>query len=252
MDSFHPLAHPDLPTIELHGYLRALVCIHCHNQLSRIEFQRSLSALNPAWAAFLERVLATGALDSENPAERRAKGLKSNPDGDVDVPDAPYTTFRYPACPSCLSNPPILANDIRARVEIDGDGAWSPKSTAGILKPAVVMFGESIHPEIKKGTEIAIHAADRILVVGSSLATYSAWRLVKQAKEWNMPIGILNLGGVRGEESFYSDMGPSSNGEIGFRCNENAVDILPAVVENIRERHLLREERRNFTSHALP
>jgi NAD-dependent deacetylase sirtuin 4 len=44
-------------------------------------------------------MLASGALDTENPIERRKKGLKANPDGDVDVPDAPYTTFRYPACP---------------------------------------------------------------------------------------------------------------------------------------------------------
>ena len=89
------MAHPDLPTIELHGYLRSLICINCHNQFSRSVFQDSLFLLNPRWAAFLEEILASGALDSENPVERRAKGLKSNPDGDVDVPNAPYTTFRY-------------------------------------------------------------------------------------------------------------------------------------------------------------
>ena len=186
-------------------------------------------------------MLATGALDSENPAERSAKGLKSNPDGDVDVPDAPYTTFRYPACPTCLSNPPTLANGIKARVEIDSDGAWSPRSTAGVLKPAVVMFGESIAPEIKRRTETVMNAADRILVVGSSLATYSAWRLVKQAKERIMPIGILNLGGVRGEESFYSDVDSSNDGKLGFRCSENADKILPAVVENLRKHHRFHE-----------
>ena len=233
VDSFHPMAHPHLPTIELHGYLRALVCIHCHKQLPRRQFQRSLSALNPAWAVFLEKMLANGALDSENPTERRAKGLKSNPDGDVDVPNAPYTTFRYPACPSCLANPPMLANGTRARVETDCDNAWSPNSTGGVLKPAVVMFGESISSEIKTGAETAINCAGRILVIGSSLATYSAWRLVKQAKERNMPIGILNLGGVRGEESFYTGIGPANDGEAGFRCNDSAGEILPKVAEHL-------------------
>ena len=228
------MAHPDLPTIELHGYLRSLVCIHCHNQLARSHFQDSLSLLNPQWAAFLEEMMATGALDSENPAERKARGLKSNPDGDVDVPNAPYTTFRYPPCPTCLVSPPTLADGTRASVEVDDDGAWSPTSNAGILKPAVVMFGESIASDIKNAAEEAIDEASRILVVGSSLATYSAWRLVKRAKERQLPIGILNLGGVRGEESFYADLEIPNEGELGVRCNESADQLLPKVVDNLQ------------------
>ena len=235
VDSFHPVAHPNLPTIELHGYLRALNCIHCHNQLPRSEFQTSLSRLNPEWAAFLEEMLANGALDSENPSERRAKGLKSNPDGDVDVPNAPYNTFRYPACPTCLANPPILPDGRKARVEIDGDGAWSPNSTAGVLKPAVIMFGESIAQDVKVAAEKAINDAGRILVIGSSLATYSAWRLVKQAKERSMPIGILNIGGVRGEESFFQNLKLGNDGRWAFRCNDSADKILPKVAENLQK-----------------
>lgn len=234
VDSFHSMAHPDLPTIELHGYLRSLICVHCHNQLSRSDFQISLSTLNPQWASFLEEMLITGALESENPVERKARGLKSNPDGDVDVPDAPYTTFRYPACPTCVVSPPILADGTRASVEVDDDGAWSPTSNAGVLKPAVVMFGESIASDVKAAAERAIDESSRILVVGSSLATYSAWRLVKRAKERRFPIGILNLGGVRGEESFYADLETANEGELGFRCNESADQLLPKVVDNLQ------------------
>ena len=234
VDSFHSMAHPDLPTIELHGYLRSLICVHCHNQLSRSDFQASLSTLNPQWAAFLEEMLMTGALDSENPVERKARGLKSNPDGDVDVPDAPYTTFRYPACPACVATPPILADGTRASVEVDDDGAWSPTSNAGVLKPAVVMFGESIASDVKAAAERAIDESSRILVVGSSLATYSAWRLVKRAKERHFPIGILNLGGVRGEESFYTNLETTNEGELGFRCNESADQLLPKVVDYLQ------------------
>lgn len=234
VDSFHSMAHPDLPTIELHGYLRSLICIHCHNQLLRSEFQKSLSLLNPQWAEFLEEMLASGALNSENPAERKAKGLKSNPDGDVDVPDAPYTTFRYPACPICLTKPPTSADGTKARVEVDDDGAWLSISNAGVLKPAVVMFGESIAADIKTATEKAIDDAGRVLVIGSSLATYSAWRLVKRAKERSLPIGVLNLGGVRGEDSFYADINPRNEGESAFRCNESADKLLPLLVENLR------------------
>ena len=235
VDSFHPRAHPELPTIELHGYLRSLVCISCHNHLPRTMFQDSLSSLNPAWAAFLAEILESGALDTEHPEERRKRGLRTNPDGDVDLPDAPYSTFRYPACPTCLVNPPILANGTRSIVEVDVDGAWSPSSTAGILKPAVVMFGESITPAVKAAAEEAIDTASRILVVGSSLATYSAWRLVKRAKERGMALGILNLGGVRGEESFFADVDPPNGGEKGVRCSESADKILPMLAETLRD-----------------
>ena len=234
MDSFHPVVHPELPTLELHGYLRSLVCIQCHNHLPRSEFQHHLSVLNPKWAAFLAEMLEVGALESENPDERRKKGLKTNPDGDVDLPDAPYSTFRYPPCPVCLANPPLLPNGSRSRVEVDSNGAWSPSSTAGVLKPAVIMFGESIPADVKLAAERAIDEASRILVIGSSLATYSAWRLVRRAKERNMPIGILNLGGVRGEESFLAGIERTNAGELGVRCNESSEEVLPKVVDRLR------------------
>ena len=181
-------------------------------------------------------MLEAGALDTENPDERRKKGLKTNPDGDVDLPDAPYSTFRYPACPTCLLKPPILTDGTKARVEVDIDGAWSPSSTGGVLKPAVVMFGESIAAELKRAAEEAIDNASRILVVGSSLATYSAWRLVKRAKERKMPIGVLNLGGVRGEESFFPENSMVNAGEHGTRCSQSADKILPHVVEGLERK----------------
>ena len=174
------------------------MCVNCGHDYPRKEFQQKLSKLNPAWASFLAEMLEVGALDTEHPDERRKKGLKTNPDGDVDLPDAPYSTFRYPSCPVCLEDPPLLADGTRTLVEIDSDGAWSSTSTAGVLKPAVIMFGESIPSDVKSAAEKAIDDADRILVIGSSLATYSAWRLVKRAKERGMPIGVLNLGGARG------------------------------------------------------
>lgn len=234
MDSFHPTAHPELQTLELHGYLRSLVCTHCHSHLPRRKFQQSLASLNPAWAAFLAEMLEVGALNTENPDERRKMGLKTNPDGDVDLPNAPYSTFRYPACPTCLENPPQLADGTRSKVEVDDDGAWVPVSTAGVLKPAVIMFGESIPAMVKIAAEEAIDQASKILVIGSSLATYSAWRLVKRAKERGLPVGVLNLGGVRGEESFFDGLRAGNDGSLGFRCNESAEKILPKVVENLR------------------
>ncbi|KAH0559220.1 hypothetical protein GP486_004261, partial [Trichoglossum hirsutum] len=121
VDSFHPIAHPDLPTVELHGYLRFVTCLSCHTLLSRADFQNALSTLNPAWAAFLEEVISSGTLDTENTAERRTRGIKTNPDGDIDVPGAPYSTFRYPPCSKCLAAPPTGADGRPMRVDTDRD-----------------------------------------------------------------------------------------------------------------------------------
>lgn len=116
-------------------------------------------------------------------------------------------------------------------MERDADGAWREGSSAGVLKPAVVMFGESIPVAVKEAAERAVDEASRILVLGSSLATYSAWRLVKRARENGMPVGILNIGGVRGEEAFFGGMPLGNIGQHGVRCSESIEKVLPLVVE---------------------
>ncbi|KAI1429295.1 silencing information regulator [Xylaria sp. FL1777] len=234
VDSFHSQAHPDLQTTELHGHLRSCVCTSCHQELPRDDFQNELARLNPAWDAFLQKLLASGALDTQNLDEQRARGMKTNPDGDVDLPGAPYMTFRYPACPRCLANPPPTENGTCATVEVDSDGAWDPTSTAGILKPAVVMFGENIHRSIKAAAEKMINDADRLLVLGTSLATYSAWRLAKRALDQNKPIAIVNLGGVRGEDAFFVKLDPDQRGSQGVRVEISTDELLPTLVERLR------------------
>jgi NAD+-dependent protein deacetylase sirtuin 4 len=234
VDSFHPTAHPNLPTVELHGFLRALVCLNCRHLMPRDEFQSWLSKLNPAWATFLHELLESGALETENPSERRKRGYRTNPDGDADVPGAPYTTFRYPACPTCLKRAPILADGSKGRVEVDADGAWSPTSDAGILKPNVIMFGESIPADVKVQAEEAIDGVGRILVVGSSLATYSAFRLVERAHNQGMPIGVLNLGGVRNEAALLGGYEDATDGQVVVRASLAAEDVLPEVLRILR------------------
>ncbi|KAM0271667.1 hypothetical protein ACHAQH_009002 [Verticillium albo-atrum] len=234
VDSFHPKAHPDIPTLELHGYLRSTVCVTCRNEYPRDEFQSELARLNPAWAAFLEEVLASGALETEDPDERKAKGIRTNPDGDVDLPGAPYTTFRYPACPSCLSSPPVMAEGGRHVVEVDGEGAWQANSTGGILKPAVIMFGESIPSDVKTAAEEAVDAAGKLLVLGTSLATFSAWRIAKRALDRDMPIAVVNVGGVRGEEQLFAGLDWKQTGEQRVRVEQSTDKVLPAIVEKLQ------------------
>jgi NAD+-dependent protein deacetylase sirtuin 4 len=244
VDSFHNHAHPGLRTVELHGFLRKLVCLSCRRLMDRQEFQDKLAKLNPAWAEFLKELLESGALDTENPEERRKLGYRTNPDGDADVPGAPYNMFRYPACPHCLARAPVMKDGRKGIIDVDSDGAWKGTSNAGILKPNVIMFGESIPEDVKKDAEELVSNAGRLLVVGSSLATYSAWRLVKGAVDQEMGVGVLNVGGVRKEEVFFPKgegvrMGPDDRtGDKEWlqrvRVGLASEEVLPAVVQKLR------------------
>ncbi|KAF2461386.1 DHS-like NAD/FAD-binding domain-containing protein [Lineolata rhizophorae] len=232
VDSFHPTVHPSLPTTELHGALRSVVCLSCGTHYPRSSFQRILARLNPTWAAFLADLERSGALSSEDPAHRRARGLRTNPDGDVDVPGVQYDRFAYPACPRC-------AGRKRGAAGAEAAGLWADELSAGgeepypdhhhphrpsatlldgphaaVLKPAVVMFGEAIAPPVRAAADAALDRAGRLLVVGSSLATYSAWRLARRAKERGIPVGVVNLGGVRGEEAFFADVEDGADGIV--------------------------------------
>lgn len=234
VDSFHMVEHPDLSTIELHGFLRGVVCINCHNLVPRKDFQQSLTRLNPAWAEYLDEMLQSGALDTNNPEEQRKRGLKINPDGDVDLPHAPYSNFRYPACPHCLKKPPSQQDgQTKAIVETEPDGAWSPTSTAGILKPAVIMFGESTSPTVRSAAEEAIDDAGRLLIMGSSLATYSAYRLVERAHKRGMAIGIINVGGVRNESQIFGNLLNERYLQNHVRCDHKSETVLPEVASRL-------------------
>jgi NAD-dependent deacetylase sirtuin 4 len=141
-----------------------------------------------------------------------------NPDGDVDMPSLPYDQFRYPACTACKE------------VETDYDGAHiADGKGVGIMKPMVTFFGESVSLDAKEKADRLVEEADAVVVAGSSLATYSAWRLVKAAVEEGKGIGVVNLGGVRGERELFADR----NGEGRLRIEFAVGDVLEGVVEEL-------------------
>ena len=131
----------------------------CGFRGSRAAFQDELTRLNPAWAQLQREMAQTG------------KSPKTNPDGDVELHNVDYTTFNYPSCPNC----------------------------GGILKPAVIFFGESVPDKLRDHSYRMVDGATAMLLVGTSLATYSAFRLVKQAVEQGKQVLILNKGPTRAD-----------------------------------------------------
>jgi NAD-dependent SIR2 family protein deacetylase len=95
----------------------------------------------------------------------------SAPDGDADLEGVDFSAFEVPACGRC----------------------------GGVLKPAVVFFGEAIPAERSRAALAQVQQAGALLVVGSSLMVWSGFRLVRAAAEAGLPVGAVNLGHTRAD-----------------------------------------------------
>ena len=110
-------------------------------------------------------------LRAANPAFA-ALAAAVNPDGDVDLADADVAVFRPVDCARCR---------------------------AGVLKPDVVFFGESVPAERVDRCFAAVAGARLLLVLGSSLTVMSGRRFVLRAAKLGIPVAIVNQGPTRGD-----------------------------------------------------
>ncbi|CCM02533.1 uncharacterized protein FIBRA_04635 [Fibroporia radiculosa] len=181
--------------LELHGRLRAVRCVHGH-LTDRDTFQQYLSAANPQWKAFADELEATG----QQP--------RTNPDGDVVLEGVQYDDFTVPDCPECHAEHRV--NNIVRPTD------YHPSSQAPLTlralaqhKPEVIFFGESITKDVRDRSFHDIESCDRLFLVGTTLATFSAFsdtgaddhaaRLLKHALDWRKPVLLLNVGPSRAD-----------------------------------------------------
>lgn len=75
--------------------------------------------------------------------------------------------------------------------------------------------------------------AGRLLIMGSSLATYSAYRLVERAHKRGMAIGIINVGGVRNESQIFGTLFSERYLQNHVRCDHKSETVLPEVVSRL-------------------
>ena len=159
--------------------------------------------------------------------------LKTNADGDADIRTSSleydYRSFRYPPCPVCLSR-----HGDTDLLMVDSDGAWIGGST-GIIKPAVIFFGENVPDEVRNTVDNLIDTCDQVLVIGTTLAVLSAQRLVRTAKRQRKRIAILTAGYVRNEETLVQD----NDIRIWWRSSEVLEHITP--LSNLQQIHSHRE-----------
>ena len=146
--------------VQLHGRNRLVVCLGCGGETPREEMQQRLAELNGEWLA----AAPWHRLDADE--------ADFAPDGDAEVAPDLVGEFRVPECDRC----------------------------GGVLKPAVVFFGESV-PQDKVAVSMRhVDEADAMLVVGSSLTVWSGFRFVKRAAERGLPIAIVNIGPTRADD----------------------------------------------------
>lgn len=95
-----------------------------------------------------------------------------NPDGDVSLDDANVEQFTMVGCLVC----------------------GSPA-----LKPNVVYFGENVPAERKARLRELEARSSSLLVIGSSLAVMSGYKLLLDARSAGKPVGLINGGPTRGD-----------------------------------------------------
>lgn len=113
------------------------------------------------------RSIVAERITAENPWMALPDDIVLRPDGDVDLEAHP--DFVVPVCFAC----------------------------EGILKPDVVFFGELVPTHVFHEAEVAVRAADAVLVAGSSLVVNTAVRLLVVAQRLGMPIVIVNRGATK-------------------------------------------------------
>lgn len=87
----------------------------------------------------------------------------------------------------------------------------------GMLKPEIVFFGDNIPKERAEKLANLVCNSDSLFVVGSSLLVYSGYRILLHSHELGIPIAIINIGTVRGEDK--------AQLKISAKCG----DVLPKL-----------------------
>lgn len=184
VDRLHHRAGSD--PLELHGTVYTVACLQCGCSIDRNLFQEQVKALNPKWASAIE------SLECGDPGSDKNFGMQQRPDGDIEIDEKFWEEdFDIPNCEHC----------------------------GGMLKPDVVFFGDNVPKDRADKAMEAAKSCDAFLVLGSSVMTMSAFRLVRAASDANASIAIVNIGETRAD-----DFVPL---KINARCGE----ILPRLLE---------------------
>ena len=192
-------AHTCLVRLEQAGFIRHLVTQNVDG-LHRQAGSRAITELHGqlgtascmACGAKKSRAEIQDFLLANNPGVQIAVG-ETLPDGDAHTAAQDLSDFRIPDCAKC----------------------------AGILKPDVVFFGESIpRLRIEKAMR-ALQQSKGLLSIGSSLMVFSAYRFCRAARQWDIACAALNLGRTRADQ------------ELSLKVESDCAEALCAITKRL-------------------
>ena len=176
----------------LHSRAGQATCVDLHG---RIDSVQCLSCGEVTPRASLQARLHAANTAWVAQTAPRFKPVELRADGDSELTQEECASFDVPACASC----------------------------GGDLMPGVTFFGGNVPPAKVQAANDALARADALLVIGSSLQVFSAYRLARAAAQRALPIVILNNGPTRAD-----DLVPA---ERRLACD--ACEVLPELVERL-------------------
>jgi len=194
-------AHEALATLQQRGRISALITQNVdtlHDQAGShdvIELHGSLHrVLCLDCGQRSERDAIQQMMEAHNPYLSGVDAVQA-PDGDTLLDPAFEARFQVPRCPHCAGER---------------------------MKPDVVFFGENVaQPTAARALAAAENAAG-LLVVGSSLMAYSAFRLCRVIADRGKPLIAINLGKTRADDL------------LDLKIEGSCEELLPWLVEELR------------------
>ncbi|MEG5263392.1 NAD-dependent protein deacetylase [Pseudomonas sp. JDS28PS106] len=193
-------AHMALARLQAHGAISGLITQNVDALHSKagspevIELHGSLQGVRCLdCQQRLDRAEVQHTLLAQNPYLAGVDAVQA-PDGDTLLDPAFESSFKVPHCPYCAGER---------------------------LKPDVVFFGENVAAQTAADAMSAVERSAGLLVVGSSLMAWSAFRLCKAMAERDRPVIAINYGKTRADEL------------LALKIEEPCETLLPALADRL-------------------
>lgn len=195
-------AHEALATLQAKQHIAGLITQNVdtlHDQAGSQEVIELHGSLHRVVCLDCEQRIDRNAIqvvmEAENPYLSGVDAIQA-PDGDTLLDPAFEARFQVPRCPYC-----------------DGER----------LKPDVVFFGENVAQATAAKAALCVEQAAGLLVVGSSLMAYSAFRLCRAMAALHKPLIAINLGKTR------------ADGLLDLKIEASCEQLLPLMAERLSQ-----------------
>jgi NAD-dependent SIR2 family protein deacetylase len=193
-------AHEAIARMQQHGLISGVITQNVdalHDQAGSDDVVELHGSLH--WVLCLdcrqrtERDIIQRTLVEQNPYLAGVDAVQA-PDGDTLLDPVFEARFQVPLCPHCGGQR---------------------------MKPDVVFFGENVAPATAAKAMQRVEEAPGLLVVGSSLMAFSAFRLCRAVNDQDQPLLAINLGKTRADDL------------LDIKIEASCETLLPALAERL-------------------